>query len=163
MYSKKATIFKKFSHLALIFTHYCQNQVREFFKQCCLLRIHILILILSKIVQLKQVWDFPHIFWPSQKTSTLRERPPSSFHAHKGPLTHTVSHSHFENDNRLLLITIVQGFAHTFYRALFSVPYHVLKCKSKTNKKTGTKNLGWRLMRMMRDSFLSKWVGNRGI
>ena len=115
----------------------------------------------------EQFWQqntFSHIFWPSQKTSTLRERPPSaSFHAHKGPLTHTVSHSHFENDNRLLLITIVQGFAHTFYRALFSVPYHVLKCKSKTNKKTGTKNLGWRLMRMMRDSFLSKWVGNRSI
>ena len=115
----------------------------------------------------EQFWQqntIPHIFWPSQKTSTLRERPPSaSFHAHKGPLTHTVSHSHFENDNRLLLITIVQGFAHTFYRALFSVPYHVLKCKSKTNKKTGTKNLGWRLMRMMRDSFLSKWVGNRSI
>ena len=114
IYSEKTTIFEKFSHLVLTFLSKCQNQV----------------------------WDLHQIFWPSQKTSTLREIPPSSFHAPKGLLTHTVSHSHFENDNRLLLITIVQGFAHTFYRALFSVPYHVLKCKSKTNKKTGTKNLG---------------------
>ena len=113
----------------------------------------------------EQFWQqntFSHIFWPSQKTSTLRERPPSaSFHAHKGPLTHTVSHSHFENDNRLLLITIVQGFAHTFYRALFSVPYHVLKCKSKTNKKTGTKNLGWRLSNANDARFFFEQMGRQ--
>ena len=66
-----------------------------------------------------------------------------------------------ENDNRLLLITIVQGFAHTFYRALFSVPYHVLKCKSKTNKKTGTKNLGWRLSNANDARFFFEQMGRQ--